>query len=77
MSSHGSSVSANPQTAETASGTKVEPIRGQSYETGIKGAWLDGRLNALAAYFRTRQENKAVLDDGLTTPTGGDAYKAS
>lgn len=66
----------NPQTAETASGTKVEPIRGQSYETGIKGAWLDGRLNASAAYFRTKQENKAVLDDGLTTPTGGDAYKA-
>lgn len=66
----------NPQTAETESGTKVEPIRGQSYETGIKGAWLDGRLNASAAYFRTKQQNKAVLDDGLTTPTGGDAYKA-
>ncbi|MDR2315159.1 MAG: TonB-dependent siderophore receptor [Pseudomonas sp.] len=66
----------NPQTAETESGTKVEPIRGQSYETGIKGEWLDGRLNASAAYFRTKQENKAVLDDGLTTPTGGDAYKA-
>lgn len=66
----------NPQTAETASGTKVEPIRGQSYETGIKGEWLDGRLNASAAYFRTKQQNKAVLDDGLTTPTGGDAYKA-
>lgn len=66
----------NPQTAETESGTKVEPIRGQSYETGIKGAWLEGRLNASVAYFRTKQENKAVLDDGLTTPTGGDAYKA-
>jgi outer membrane receptor for ferric coprogen and ferric-rhodotorulic acid len=66
----------NPQTAETESGTKVEPIRGQSYETGIKGEWLDGRLNASAAYFRTKQQNKAVLDDGLTTPTGGDAYKA-
>lgn len=66
----------NPQTAETERGTKVEPIRGQSYETGIKGEWLEGRLNASAAYFRTKQENKAVLDDGLTTPTGGDAYKA-
>ncbi len=66
----------NPQTAETESGTRVEPIRGKSYETGIKGEWLDGRLNASAAYFRTKQQNKAVLDDGLTTPTGGDAYKA-
>nr|WP_313295367.1 TonB-dependent siderophore receptor [Pseudomonas sp.] len=66
----------NPQTNETASGTRVEPIRGQSYETGIKGEWLDGRLNASAAYFRTKQENKAVLDDGQLTPTGNDAYKA-
>ncbi|AUY35209.1 TonB-dependent siderophore receptor [Pseudomonas soli] len=66
----------NPQTEESASGTKVEPIRGQSYETGIKGEWFDGRLNASAAYFRTRQENKAVMDGDLLTPTGATAYKA-
>ncbi|ANC00670.1 TonB-dependent receptor [Pseudomonas putida] len=66
----------NPQTEETASGTKVEPIRGQSYETGIKAAWFDGRLNASAAYFRTKQENKAVTDGDLLTPTGATAYKA-
>lgn len=65
-----------PQTSETSSGSKVEPIRGQSYETGIKGEWFDGRLNASAAYFRTKQENKAVLDGDLTTPTGASAYKA-
>ena len=65
-----------PQTQETTSGGKVEPIRGQSYETGIKGEWLNGRLNGSAAYFRTKQENKAVLDNGASTPTGGDAYKA-
>jgi outer membrane receptor for ferric coprogen and ferric-rhodotorulic acid len=64
----------NPQSEETVSGSKVEPIRGQSYETGIKAAWLDGRLSASAAYFRTKQQNKAVLDDGQSTPTGGDAY---
>ncbi|WP_295486425.1 TonB-dependent siderophore receptor [uncultured Pseudomonas sp.] len=66
----------NPQTKETVSGTRVEPIRGQSYETGVKAAWFDGRLNGSAAYFRTKQENKAVLADGLRTPTGADAYKA-
>lgn len=66
----------NPQTEETASGTKVEPIRGQSYESGIKGEWFDGRLNASAAYFRTKQENKAVMDGDLLTPTGATAYKA-
>ena len=66
----------NPQTQETASGSKVEPIRGQSYETGLKAAWFDGRLNASAAYFRTKQENKAVTDGDLLTPTGATAYKA-
>ncbi|MHC6223468.1 TonB-dependent siderophore receptor [Pseudomonas sp. X10] len=65
-----------PQTEETSSGGKVEPIRGQSYETGIKGEWFDGRLNASAAYFRTKQENKAVTDSDLLTPTGAQAYKA-
>ncbi|AIR88589.1 TonB-dependent receptor [Pseudomonas cremoricolorata] len=65
-----------PQTQQTVSGGTVEPIRGQSYETGIKGEWFDGRLNASAAYFRTKQDNKAVLDGDLTTPTGNSAYKA-
>lgn len=63
-----------PQTQETASGSKVEPIRGQSYETGIKGEWFDGRLNAQAAYFRTKQEDKAVTDGANLTPTGAQAY---
>lgn len=66
----------NPQSEETASGSKVEPIRGQSYESGVKGAWFDGRLNASLAYFRTKQENKAVTDSDLLTPTGATAYKA-
>ncbi|WP_312934423.1 TonB-dependent siderophore receptor [Pseudomonas sp.] len=65
-----------PQTEETASGGKVEPIRGQSYETGLKGEWFDGRLNASAAYFRTKQENKAVMDGAQSTPNGNQAYKA-
>ncbi|MDZ5603960.1 TonB-dependent siderophore receptor [Pseudomonas sp. RP23018S] len=65
-----------PQSEETASGGKVEPIRGQSYETGLKGAWFDGRLNASAAYFRTKQENKAVMDGAQSTANGNQAYKA-
>lgn len=65
-----------PQTRETSSGATVKPIVGDSYETGVKGEWFDGRLNASAAYFRTRQDNKAVRDGGNVTPTGGQAYKA-
>lgn len=66
----------SPQSETTQRGGKVEPIRGQSYETGIKGEWFDGRLNAQAAYFRTRQENKAVTDGDALTPTGDQAYTA-
>lgn len=66
----------NPQTQETSSGSKVAPIRGKSYESGIKGAWFDGRLNASAAYFLTQQDGKAVRDGSASTPTGADAYKA-
>lgn len=66
----------SPQTSEDQGGSKIEPIRGQSYETGIKGEWFDGRLNGQAAYFRTRQDNKAVEDGGNLTPTGAQAYKA-
>ncbi|QLF93708.1 TonB-dependent siderophore receptor [Pseudomonas sp. ABC1] len=65
-----------PQTQLTTSGNRVEPIVGKSYEGGIKGEWFDGSLNAQVAYFRTQQDNKAVLDVGNVTPTGTDAYKA-
>lgn len=66
----------SPQTAESTSGSRIEPIRGKSYETGFKGEWFDGALNGQVAYFRTQQENKAVLDDGQYTPMGDPAYKA-
>lgn len=65
-----------PQSEESFSGSKIEPIRGQSYETGIKGEWFNGLVNAQAAYFLTRQENKAVTDGDSLTPTGAQAYKA-
>lgn len=66
----------SPQSEESVSGSKIEPIRGQSYETGIKGEWFDGQLNAQVAYFLTKQENKAVTDGDNLTPTQAQAYKA-
>ncbi|MCP1314123.1 TonB-dependent siderophore receptor [Halomonas sp. 707D7] len=65
-----------PQTRQTVSGDTVTPIEGDSYEAGMKGEWFDGRLNASAAYFRTRQENSAVLDGANLTPDGDQAYRA-
>ncbi|WP_445619343.1 TonB-dependent siderophore receptor [Kushneria sp. Sum13] len=65
-----------PQTSETSSGDRVKPLEGDSYEAGLKGEWFEGRLNASAAVFRTRQENAAVMDGANLTPSGGQAYKA-
>ncbi len=65
-----------PQSEETTSGSRVEPIIGQSYETGIKGEWFDGNLNAQIAYFRTKQDNKAVTDGANQTPSQAQAYVA-
>ncbi|WP_442964024.1 TonB-dependent siderophore receptor [Pseudomonas sp. MM211] len=65
-----------PQSEQTTSGNRVEPIVGQSYETGIKGEWFDGRLNAQVAYFRTKQDNKAVTDGANQTPSETQAYVA-
>lgn len=65
-----------PQSRETTSGATVKPIEGDSYEAGVKGEWFDGRLNASAAYFRTRQQNSAVQDDSNLTPDGDQAYRA-
>ncbi|WP_455925463.1 TonB-dependent siderophore receptor [Pseudomonas putida] len=64
-----------PQSEESEGGNKIEPIRGQSYETGIKGEWFDGALNGQLAYFRTNQQNKAVTDGANLTATGAQAYK--
>ncbi len=55
-------------------GKPVDPLTGQSYEIGIKGAYLQDRLNASLALFELKQDNFAVLTGGKT-PTGGSAYK--
>ena len=41
-------------------GKTLEPQRGATYETGIKGAWFDGRLNAAASLFQTRKSKLPV-----------------
>lgn len=51
-----------PQTAFNASGKVLDPRVGWQIETGLKGEFLDGRLNASVALFRIRDKNRAVLD---------------
>ncbi|MBJ9976731.1 TonB-dependent siderophore receptor [Pseudomonas sp. S75] len=52
----------NPQTATNASGSVLAPVTGEAYETGIKGEFYDGRLNASLALFRIYQVGNP-LDD--------------
>ncbi len=64
-----------PQTAQTVEGRTLDPLEGKNYEAGLKGAFLDGRLNASAAYFLLDQDNFAEYTDGVT-PSGGQAARA-
>ncbi|WP_286776126.1 MULTISPECIES: TonB-dependent siderophore receptor [unclassified Pseudomonas] len=52
----------NPQTATDVSGSVLEPVTGEAYETGIKGEFYEGRLNASLAFFRIYQVGNP-LDD--------------
>lgn len=55
-----------PQTYKDASGMTLAPVEGDSYETGLKAAYFDGRLNASLALFRIEQ-------DGVAEQTGTNA----
>ena len=57
-------------------GKPIDPLTGQSYEVGIKGAYFEERLNASLALFELQQDNFAVLTGG-TNPAGGSAYRAT
>lgn len=57
----------NPQTAlrfvaPNAPGAPLDPRVGYQYEAGLKGRFLDGKLNASAAVFRTKDKNRAITD---------------
>lgn len=63
----------NPQTALQKDGTTIDPRVGAQYEAGLKGRFLDGRLNASAAVFRTKDKNRALADStapGFFLPAG-------
>lgn len=49
-----------PQSTRDASGNFLPPVIGSNYETGIKGEFLNGGLNASVALFRIIQANNAM-----------------
>lgn len=65
-----------PQYSRDVTGALLDPEEGKNIELGLKGEWLDGRLNATVAVFETRKDNLAVEDFGQFTPDGDQAYRA-
>ncbi|MGK5033853.1 TonB-dependent siderophore receptor [Janthinobacterium sp. LB3P118] len=51
-----------PQTNRNAAGRILKPITGDSYEAGVKGELLDGKVNASLAVFRYQHKDRAVND---------------
>lgn len=56
-----------PQEERDINGKQLDPILGKSIELGVKGAFMNGRLNASAAVFHIRQDNLAQ-STGATIP---------
>jgi len=68
----------NPQDYQDRDGRWLDPLEGEAYEVGIKGSFLEGRLNASAALFQIDQDNLAQTDVGYLIPgTVNQAYYAA
>lgn len=70
-----------PQSSRTAGGSTVKPVVGKNFEMGVKGEFLQKRLNASAAVFRLEQTNLAEVDPGVAYDEGnicrGFCYRAA
>ncbi|MCC4622044.1 TonB-dependent siderophore receptor [Xanthomonas cassavae CFBP 4642] len=67
-----------PQDNRDRGGRYLDPLEGNSYEIGGKGAYFAGQLNAALALFRIEQDNLAVNDPGQLVPgTTTQAYLAA
>jgi outer membrane receptor for ferric coprogen and ferric-rhodotorulic acid len=52
----------NPQSLQDKQGHYLDPLRGNTYELGLKGEFLDGKLQASATVFRIEQDNYGIAD---------------
>lgn len=51
-----------PQTERSVSQALLEPRSGKQVEVGLKGEWMNGRLNGHVAAFRINDVNRAITD---------------
>ncbi|MDO8825789.1 TonB-dependent siderophore receptor [Methylophaga sp.] len=64
-----------PQTNKDTNGSTLDPVEGNSYETGVKAAYFDGKLNANLALFRIEEDNVAE-NIGTNPITNEGIYRA-
>ncbi|GGE52145.1 TonB-dependent receptor [Halopseudomonas oceani] len=68
----------NPQTDyRDSSGNVLTPSKGKTTEIGLKGAYMEGLLNASVALFETELDNAAQMVAGTYTPAGAQAYQGT
>lgn len=68
----------NPSDEKTVNKTYLEPVVGSNYEVGIKGSFMDERLNLSSAVFWSKQDNVPVIDDSVPRgPNGEEYYKSA
>ncbi|MFC3656420.1 TonB-dependent siderophore receptor [Xanthomonas hyacinthi] len=67
----------NPQTSRDKNGDVLAPTSGKNTEVGIKGEYLNGKLNASIALFEAKLDNVAQIDAGHLLPDGTQAYYAA
>jgi len=65
-----------PQSSRDANGKVLEPVVGTNYETGWKGEFYDGRLNASVALYLIERDNVAEEDGTVIGTTDETAYRA-
>lgn len=69
-----------PQNYRDKNNNYLDPVVGDNWEAGIKGAFFDGRLNTSAAVFKGEKDNVAELDDSVpenSLPDGSSAYRST
>ena len=62
----------NPQTFRDIDENYLDPIYGNSIETGIKGEYFDKALTTSLGFFYTKQDNAPVLDPSYTQFANGE-----
>ncbi|KAG0752375.1 hypothetical protein G6F24_013615 [Rhizopus arrhizus] len=66
-----------PQDNRDRNGNYLDPVQGKNYEVGVKGEYLDGRLNTSIALFKVKQSKVAVLDGDALVPGSASSWKSA